>query len=98
MTRRSQLDHIYPEAMVEIHPKDAQQLGVQEHARVRLRSRRGEIDVKALITERSPKGTVFIPFHFAEAAANVLTHDVRDPQAKTPDYKVCAIAIEPLFE
>jgi formate dehydrogenase alpha subunit len=98
MTRRSQLDHIYPEAMVEIHPKDARQLGVQEHARVRLRSRRGEIDVKALITERSPQGTVFIPFHFAEAAANVLTHDVRDPQAKIPDYKVCAIAIEPLFE
>lgn len=98
MTRRSQLDHIYPEATVEINPKDARQLGIQEHARVRLRSRRGQIDVKALITERSPAGMIFIPFHFAEAAANVLTHDMRDPQAKIPDYKVCAVAVDPLYE
>jgi len=94
MTRRSQLDHIYPEATVEINPKDAHQLGVQEHAQVRVRSRRGEIEVKALVTERSPQGTIFIPFHFAEAAANELTNDVRDPQAKNPDYKVCAVAVE----
>jgi len=98
MTRRSQLDHIYPEAIVEINPEDARQFGVQEHARVRLRSRRGQIEVKAQITERSPEGTIFIPFHFAEAAANILTHDVRDPQAKIPDYKVCAVAIDPIAE
>ena len=98
MTRRSQLDHIYPEAIVEINPQDAQRLGVQEHARVSLRSRRGSIEVKALVTERSPEGTIFIPFHFAEAAANVLTHDVRDPLAKIPDYKVCAVTIDPLSE
>jgi len=95
MTRRSQLDHIYPEATVEINPEDARQLGVQEHARVRVRSRRGQIEVKALVTERSPQGTIFIPFHFAEAAANELTQDTRDPQAKIPDYKVCAVAVEP---
>ena len=94
MTRRSQLDHIYPDATVEINPKDAQLLGVQEHAQVRVRSRRGQIEVKALITERSPQGMIFIPFHFAEAAANELTNDVRDPQAKIPDYKVCAVAVE----
>jgi len=94
MTRRSQLDHIYPEATVEINPDDAHQLGVQEHARVRVRSRRGQIEVKALVTERSPKGTIFIPFHFAEAAANELTNDARDPQAKIPDYKVCAVSVE----
>lgn len=96
MTRRSQLDQIYPEATVEINPKDAQHLGVQEHARVRVRSRRGEIQVKALVTERSPQGTIFIPFHFAEAAANELTLDTRDPQAKIPDYKFCAVAIDPI--
>lgn len=94
MTRRSQLDYIYPEAIVEIHPEDAQRLGVQEHARVRVRSRRGQIEVKALVSERSPQGTVFIPFHFAEAAANELTNDVRDPYAKIPDYKVSAVTIE----
>ena len=94
MTRRSQLDHIYPEATVEIHPEDARTLGVREHARVRVRSRRGQIEVKALVSERSPQGTVFIPFHFAEAAANELTNDVRDPYAKIPDYKVSAVTIE----
>ena len=94
MTRRSQLDHIYPEATVEIHPDDARRLGIEEHARVRVRSRRGKIEVKALVTERSPRGTVFIPFHFAEAAANELTQDVRDPYAKIPDYKVSSVAIE----
>jgi predicted molibdopterin-dependent oxidoreductase YjgC len=96
MTRRSQLDHIYPEATVEIHPDDARQLGVQENARVRVRSRRGQIEVKTLVTERSPQGIIFIPFHFAEAAANELTNDARDPQAKIPDYKVCAVAVDPL--
>ncbi len=97
MTRRSQLDHIYPEALVEINPEDAQRLGIQDHAHVRVRSRRGEIQVKAAITERSPQGTVFIPFHFAEAAANELTRDARDPQAKIPDYKVSSVAIEPII-
>jgi len=96
MTRRSQLDDIYPEALVEINPEDAQRLGIQEQTRVRVHSRRGEIQVKASITERSPQGTVFIPFHFAEAAANELTRDARDPHAKIPDYKVCSVAIEPI--
>jgi predicted molibdopterin-dependent oxidoreductase YjgC len=94
MTRRSQLDDIYPEATVEINPKDANRLDLQEHETVIVRSRRGEIKVKALITDRSPRGTIFIPFHFAEAAANELTLDARDPLAKIPDYKVCAVALK----
>ncbi len=96
MTRRSKLDDIYPEPTVEIHPDDAKQVGVTHGDRIRVRSRRGQIEVKALVTERSPQGLVFIPFHFAEAAANELTLDARDPQAKIPDYKVCAIALEPI--
>ena len=59
-------------------------------------TRRGEIQVRTLVTERSPTGTVFIPFHFAEAAANELTLDARDPQAKIPDYKMSAVALEKL--
>jgi len=94
MTRRSKLDDIYPEPTVEIHPSDAQNLRIQKGEWIRVRSRRGAITVKTLITERSPKGMVFIPFHFAEAAANELTLDARDPQAKIPDYKVCAVAVE----
>ncbi|KPL89793.1 formate dehydrogenase [Ardenticatena maritima] len=96
LTRRSKLDDIYPEATVEIHPEDAAMLGVKHGERVRVRSRRGEIVVRVAVTARSPRGVVFIPFHFAEAAANELTIDALDPQAKIPDYKVCAVAVEPL--
>jgi predicted molibdopterin-dependent oxidoreductase YjgC len=96
MTRRSKLDDIYPEPTVEIHPDDAQNLGIQAGDWIKVRSRRGEIKVKTLVTERSPAGLVFIPFHFAEAAANELTLDARDPKAKIPDYKVCAVAVEPI--
>ena len=94
LTRRSRLDDIYPEPTVEIHPADAARLGIRTGDRVRVRSRRGEIVVKARVTARSPRGTVFIPFHFAEAAANELTNDALDPTAKIPDYKVCAVAVE----
>jgi len=98
MTRRSKLDDIYPEPMVEIHPDDARKLGIQMDDWIKVRSRRGEIIVKTLITERSPAGVVFIPFHFAEAAANELTLDARDPLAKIPDYKICAVTIEPVMK
>jgi predicted molibdopterin-dependent oxidoreductase YjgC len=94
MTRRSKLDDIYPHPTVEIHPKDAKQLGIKAGDTMKVRSRRGKIEAIALVTERSPRGMVFIPFHFAEAAANELTLDARDPQAKIPDYKVCAVAVE----
>ncbi len=94
MTRRSKLDDIYPEALVEIHPDDANDIGVNSDDWVKIRSRRGEIEVKVLVTQRSSKGMVFLPFHFVEAAANILTVDARDPQAKIPDYKVCAVAVE----
>lgn len=94
MTRRSKLDDIYPDATVEIHPMDAHNLGITSDDLIKVRSRRGEIEVVALVTKRSPKGMVFIPFHFAEAAANELTLDARDPIAKIPDYKVCAVAVE----
>jgi formate dehydrogenase alpha subunit len=94
MTRRSKLDDIYPEALVEIHPSDAEKIGIINGDWVKMRSRRGEIEVKTLVTERSAVGMVFLPFHFVEAAANLLTLDARDPQAKIPDYKVCAVAVE----
>jgi formate dehydrogenase alpha subunit len=94
MTRRSKLDDIYPEPTVEINPDDARSLGIQDRTRVKVHSRRGQIEVVAVVTERSPSGMVFIPFHFAEAAANELTIDARDPRAKIPDYKLCAVRVE----
>ena len=93
MTRRSKLNDIYPEATVEIHPTDADHLDIWDDEIIKVSSRRGEIKVKAIVTERSPRGMVFIPFHFAEAAANELTIDARDPKAKIPDYKICAVSI-----
>jgi predicted molibdopterin-dependent oxidoreductase YjgC len=94
LSRRSKLDEIWPEATVELHPEDAGHLGLETGDWVRVTSRRGEITLRVMVTGRSPQGTVFIPFHFAEAAANVLTNDRLDPRAKIPDFKMCAVRLE----
>lgn len=64
----------------------------------KIRSRRGEIDTHACLTKRSPEGILFIPFHFGEAAANILTSDTLDPVARIPAFKVCAVKVEPANE
>jgi len=95
LTRRSEkLEQEVPEGYVEISPEDAVRLGLGKSEPVRVISRRGEIETKAWITRRVPPGTVFIPFHFAEAAANVLTNPALDPVAKIPEYKVAAVRVE----
>ena len=83
-----------PEGYAEIHPKTAGDLGVNDGDYVNVSSRRGTIKTKALVTNKVAIGSVFIPFHFAEAAANVLTNPVLDPIAKIPELKVCAVKIE----
>jgi predicted molibdopterin-dependent oxidoreductase YjgC len=97
MSRRSErLHNEVPEAYVELHPEDARQIGLdREDPWVRVSSRRGEIELLARVTPRITPGVVFIPFHFAEAAANALTHGAFDPVAKIPEYKVCAVRVEP---
>jgi predicted molibdopterin-dependent oxidoreductase YjgC len=95
MTRRSyKLDQEVPTAYVEMNPEDAKRIGVNGDRRVRVRSRRGEIQINVRITERIQPGLIFIPFHFAEAAANTLTNAALDPIAKIPEYKVCAVQIK----
>jgi predicted molibdopterin-dependent oxidoreductase YjgC len=96
MTRHSWLDDLYPEAMVEINPGDAARMGLKFGDPVRVTSRRGTIVLRARVTLKAISGVVFIPFHFAEAAANLLTIDVVDPQAKIPEYKACAVRLYPL--
>ena len=93
MTGRSRLEEIYPEATCEVHPEDAAELGLQTSDWVDVSSRRGTITLRVLITTRSPKGTIFVPFHFAEASANLLTLDRIDERAKIPDYKNTAVRI-----
>ena len=73
--------------------RDAARLGLETGDWVDVSSRRGKITARILATERSPDGTIFIPFHFAEAAANVLTDDRLDKRAKIPDYKVCSVRV-----
>jgi formate dehydrogenase alpha subunit len=94
MTRRSSLDAAWPEATLELHPADAEKMGLKTNDWVKVTSRRGTITLRALVTGRSPEGVVFVPFHFAEAAANQLTHHKVDPRAKIPDYKLCAVKVE----
>ena len=95
MTRRSRaLDAIEPGPFVEVHPDDLARLGVADGGQLRVRSRRGTIDLPARASHRSHPGSVFIPFHFREAAANVLTIDELDPFGKIPEFKFCAVALE----
>ena len=69
-------------------------MGIGKSETIRLVSRRGAIETRAWITRRVPPGVVFVPFHFAEAAANVLTIGALDPVAKIPEFKVCAVRVE----
>jgi predicted molibdopterin-dependent oxidoreductase YjgC len=94
MTRRiSRLNHEEPTGRVEINPADAERLTLADGQKVEVKSRRGAIEIAAQVTSRVPEGTVFIPFHFAECAANVLTNPALDPDAKIPELKVCAVSV-----
>ena len=95
MTRRSTgLDSREPVPVVEIHPADAEALGIAEGATVRLSSRRGSVLIGARLSRRQARGQVFVPFHFREAAANLLTNPALDPYAKIASFKVSAVRVE----
>jgi formate dehydrogenase major subunit/formate dehydrogenase alpha subunit len=81
---------------VEVSPEDASNLGVADGEWVRLISRRGEIEARAKIGNRVYPGLVWMALHFAEARVNLLTNDVTDSLIGIPEYKVCAIRIEPV--
>lgn len=95
MTRRvDAINYVCPAAYVEIHPDDASGLHITDGDMVRVSSKRGAIDLKAAVSHRPAKGMVFIPFHYREAAANVLTNTALDPISKIPELKACAVRIE----
>jgi len=96
MTRRSYaLDAIAPKAQVYMHPDDAAGLGLADGDLARVTSRRGTIELDVKVSHREARGNCFIPFHFREAAANLLTIDEIDPFGKIPEFKFCAVRIEP---
>jgi formate dehydrogenase alpha subunit len=95
MTHRARgLEAMYPEALVEINPKDAKQARISDGTLMNVSSRRGSITAKAQITDRVEPGLIFTTFHFPESAANFLTNPALDPEAKIPEYKVCAVRVE----
>lgn len=95
MTRRARvLDAIQPEAFAEIHPDDLAEMKIQSGEHVRLSTRRGSITLAVRASTATPRGNVFLPFHFREAAANILTNDKLDPFGKIPEFKFCAVKVE----
>ncbi len=95
MTMRTDgLNMLSPECFVEISDADATRLGIGDGEMVNVCSRRGRIKAKLQVSDKAVEGTIFIPFHFANAAANKLTNAELDPTAKIPEFKVCAINIE----
>jgi len=94
MTMKSEgLNERAPENFVEISPSDARKYGFDNGAMAKIASRRGDITAKIRISPAAVKGTVFIPFHFAQSAANKLTNAALDPVSKIPEYKVCAVKL-----
>ena len=96
MTRRAQvLDDLEPEAVAYMAPADLRRMGVEAGAPVRVTTRRGRIELKARSDSAVPSGLIFVPFCYAEAAANVLTNPQLDPFGKIPEFKFCAAKVEP---
>jgi len=95
MTMKSEgLNARAPGCFVEISDGDAERYGVRDGQAMRVSSRRGRIEAEARVSDAAVDGTLFIPFHWAEAAANELTNSALDPTAKIPELKVCAVRIE----
>ena len=97
MTRRTHLlDREEPRSFIELHPDDAVRLGIRHRDRLLVSSRRGEVRTEARVTDMVIPGVVFMPFHFAEGAANALTNNALDPESSIPEFKVCAVRVEKL--
>src|SRR3954470_18651983 len=96
MTRRaSMLDDLEPEAVAYVSARDLERLRLRSGEKIRVATRRGAIELKARIDGAIPPGLIFIPFAYAEAAANILTNPQLDPFGKIPEFKFCAAKIEP---
>ena len=99
MTRRSNvLDDLEPEAIACLSARDMERLGASSGQKLRVSTRRGSIELKARIDGAVPPGLIFIPFAYAEAAANILTNPQLDPFGKIPEFKYCAARVEPARE
>ena len=99
ITRRAAvLDALEPEAVASLSPLDLRKLGIEAGEAVRVETRRGAIELKARSDGAVPSGMVFVPFCYAEAAANALTNPALDPLGKIPEFKYCAARVEAVGE
>ncbi|MBC7335205.1 MAG: formate dehydrogenase subunit alpha, partial [Clostridia bacterium] len=97
MSRRvAGLEALLPAEWLEVNPEDLAALGLTDGEEARLSSRRGSLVVRVRASTAVPPGLVFTSFHFRELAINQLTNPARDPQAKIPELKVCAVRLEKL--
>jgi predicted molibdopterin-dependent oxidoreductase YjgC len=94
--KTKEIDEISPECFAEVNPVDAERLGIKSKDWLRLTSRRGSVELRAKITERSQEGTIFATYNHIEALVNLLTLDALDRLSRTPEYKLCAIKVDVL--
>ena len=93
--RATVLDALEPEPWIAVNVRDALTLGLEEDDLLTLQTRRGQLKAKVRLSDNSPAGTVFMPFCYFEAAANVLTNAALEPQAKIAEVKYCAVRLSP---
>ena len=97
MTRKSPLlERETPAGILFINPMDARNLSVTHRSPVSVKSRRGYVETRAMLTEDLPPGLVCMPYHFREAPSNQLTNTAQDPVTKMPELKACAVSVQPL--
>ena len=94
MSRRSAPAEFIKELFIQVNPADAEKMDIQEGEMLKVTSRRGSVEGRAQITDRVPPEMVFLPFHFGEASANILTAAEIDPDSETPGYKISAVKVE----
>lgn len=95
MSRRTHLlDREFPFMFVEVNDKDAKKLGIRDMNDCRVLTRRGQLTVKAKVSDKVKEGVLWMPFHYVEAPANLLTNDAFCPIARTGEYKACAAKLE----
>jgi formate dehydrogenase major subunit len=93
-TGRAGMNQLLPEELADISPADAREHGVADGDMIILRTRRGQVNIRARVSDRIPRGLVWASFHFREGNANWLTNNAFDPETKTAEYKACAVRIE----
>ncbi|MEC8824511.1 MAG: molybdopterin dinucleotide binding domain-containing protein [Verrucomicrobiota bacterium] len=94
--RSAGLEYLLSEESLEVHPDDADSLGLVHGGMAKMASARGEIEIQVKVTDKSPKGTVFTSFSFANVPVNILTGSGYDPVTQTAELKVCPVRVTPV--